>query len=143
MLNKSELVWLQVKRGWGSESWKEGVAGSGTGLLDALMPEESFACKSLTQEDRVSSADCLSHSGTQPESRCLGNPAGTHCLRVEEAFVDEEGLGSMKEGRMVCNRKEAVMQCLGQEEVRETMDSEMHAAWLPERGHRSCSWERD
>lgn len=53
MLNKSGLVWLQVKGGWGSESQKEGAAGSGTGLLEALVPEESFACKSLglTQED--------------------------------------------------------------------------------------------
>lgn len=67
MLNKSELVWLQVKRGWGSEPWEEGAAGSGTGLLEALMPEESFACKSLglTQEDTVKSEDCLSHNGTQ------------------------------------------------------------------------------
>lgn len=55
MLNKSGLVWLQVKGGWGSESWKEGVVESGTELLEALTPEESFACKGLgiKQEDRV------------------------------------------------------------------------------------------
>lgn len=55
MLNKSGLVWLQVKGGLGSESWEEGVVGSGTGLLEALMPEKSFACKGLgiKQEDRA------------------------------------------------------------------------------------------
>lgn len=102
MLNKSGLVWLQVKGGLGSESWKEGVVGSGTGLLEALMPEESFACNGLgiKQEDRAQGADGSTLSVTQPESRWLGNPAGTHCLRVEEGVTLAADVAFVGEGRV-------------------------------------------
>lgn len=46
------------------------------------------------------SADCSSYDGTQPERRCLGNPAGTHCLRVEEGVLLAVEVAFVGEGRV-------------------------------------------